>query len=384
MSLPKIALIGPSHPYRGGIAHYTASLYKALAELDAEPLLINFKRLYPDMLFPGKTQLDTSTAAISVPGQQLLDSMNPLSWYQSAKAIVASGAGVAIFQWWHPFFAPAYGTMIKHLRKHNIFSVFICHNVLPHESGPFTRILLKNIYRKVDHFIVQAKSEGTRLTTLTGQTEYSVYPHPPYDIFETKNPPSKLEARQKLGIRTESVLLFFGFIRAYKGLNILLEAFSRLENKQNATLVIAGECYEDPRKYQAQIDRLRIGDRVLFPNRYVANEELSTLFAAADVCVLPYLDATQSGVVQLSHALSTPVIVSAVGGIPEVVHDGQKGLLVIPGDVDDLVQKINRFYKENLESQLIYGIKSKNSHLSWMNLAKNICTFVTKNYIQTP
>ena len=363
----RIALVGPCHPFRGGIAHYTTSLYRALEDAGHQVQTYNFSRQYPDVLFPGTTQEDHSKAPFEVPNDQCVDTLNPVSWALTGWRIARTRPELTIIQWWHPYFAPSFGTIARIVRRGSGSQVvFLCHNVLPHESSIVDKRLIHWAFRSSDSFLVQADKERAKLRELIGyRPQIEVVPHPIYDVFAEEGGEVTLEdAREKLRLKGENILLFFGYVRPYKGLSILLNALPLLKTEKTQ-LVIAGECYEDKQKYLNLIRELRIEDRVLFLDQYIPNEDVRVYFAAADLVVLPYRSATQSGIVQVAYAFGVPVVVSAVGGIPEMVDDGETGLLVPPERPGQLAAAIDRFFREGLSDQLKEGIRRKREAFRW-------------------
>ena len=368
----KIAVLGPVHPYRGGIAHYTARLCRELIAEGHDVLVVNLSRQYPSALFPGSTQEDASEQTFDVPAERIVDSMNPLSWWRAAKRIREFEAELLVVQWWHPYFAASFGAVAFGAKARGVEVVFACHNVLPHESSPVDRILAGAAYRTADRFVVHADAERDRLGELLPAPQVSVHPHPVYDLFESEEPIERAAARNSLGLQAERVILFFGLIRRYKGLDLLLEAMPRVAEETGAHLYIAGECYDELSDYEDQIARLGIADHVTLDARYVANEEVPTLMAAADVVVLPYRHATQSGIAQVAYACGRPVITTAVGGLPDVVWDGETGLLVPPEDPGSIADAVRRFYEDGLAETLEAGVQSRVAQLSWAGLAEAI------------
>lgn len=364
----RIAVLGPVHPYRGGIAHYTARLCQELIAEGHEVLVVNLTRQYPSALFPGSTQEDSSEQSFDVPAERLVDSMNPLTWRRAAKRIAEFGAQTLIVQWWHPYFAASFGAIAYQARARGTQVVFVCHNVLPHESSPADKVLASFAYRSAHRFVVHADAEETRLGELLRDPFVSVHPHPVYDLFESEDPIDRFAARDELGLDADRVILFFGLIRKYKGLDLLLDAMPRIIAETGAHLWIAGECYDELSDYQNQIVRLGIAQHVTLDARYVANEEVPTIMAAADVAVLPYRHATQSGIAQVAYACGRPVITTAVGGLPDVVWHGETGLLVPPEDPDAIADAVAKFYAEELGELLESGVKKRVAQLSWGGL----------------
>lgn len=372
----RLALVGPAYPLRGGIAHYNASLFQALEAAGHRVRLYGMSRQYPGLLFPGKRQEDLSDDPIEARSEAVVDSIGPVTWAQTADKIRRFAPDAAVFQWWHPFFAPSFGTIARLCRRRGIAPVFICHNVRPHEATQLDDALLRYAYSATDRFLVHAKEEQARLTlALRGRSHrVEVAPHPVYDVFE----PTTLtrdEARAQLGLTAPLQILFFGYVRRYKGLDILLEALADIDLEFELT--VAGECYEDAEVYRRQIESLGLSNRVQFLDRYVSNEEVPVLFRATDVCVLPYRHATQSGIVQVAYALDTPVIVSRVGGIPEVVEDGVSGLLVPAEDSGALRSAVRRYFREQLRDALVAGVQKKRSELGWNRIVDALQALVS-------
>lgn len=363
----KFALIGPTHPLRGGIAHYNARLFHALRQAGHSVRLFGMSRQYPDTFFPGTRQEDLSEEAFKAPATLVLDSTDPRTWWGTFEAVRSARAEVVVFQWWHPFFAPCYATIAAMLQQWTDARViYLCHNVRPHEATLLDDLLLKIAYMPVGRFMVHAKQEALVLDRVLGRPpKVAVAAHPVYDIFKRPEGLDRQSARQRLGLTRPHQLLFFGYVRAYKGLQVLLEAMPSILERVDCELTVAGECYEDAEVYKRQIEALGLSGRVHFLDEYIPNEDVPVYFEAADVCVLPYRHATQSGIVQVSYALETPVVVSRVGGIPEVVDEGRTGLLVPPEDHAALAQAVVRYFEESMEAELVEGIQEKLHELSW-------------------
>ena len=368
----RIAVLGPVHPYRGGIAHYTARLCRELIAEGHDVLVVNLTRQYPGALFPGSTQEDSSEHTFDVPAERIVDSMNPLSWRRAARRVVDFDADLLVVQWWHPYFAASFGAVALQTRARGVQVVFVCHNVLPHESSPVDRVLAGAAYRTAHRFVVHADAERERLGELLSSPTVAVHPHPVYDLFETDEPIDRTAARKSLGVAADRVILFFGLIRRYKGLDLLIEAMPRIIAETGAHLYVAGECYDELGDYEDQIARLGVGEHVTMDARYVANEEVPTLMAASDTVVLPYRHATQSGIAQVAYACGRSVITTAVGGLPDVVWEGETGLLVPPESADAIANAVARFYKEDLRETLEAGVRNRVAQLSWGGLVEAV------------
>ncbi|MDH3214719.1 MAG: glycosyltransferase [Candidatus Krumholzibacteria bacterium] len=360
---PRVCLVGPVYPFRGGIAHYTTVLAQEFAK-DHEVQVVNFKRLYPSLLFPGKTQFDESGNPFTVESVRLIDSINPISFWQTARAIAAFKPDAVFFQWWQPFFAVAYGTTVLFLKRSSSARiVFLCHNVLPHESSPVDRILIKLGLRGVRHFLVHSEEDRRNLLTLNTDAVVSLHPLPVMDAFK-QGRYDRQAAKRELGL-SGRIILFFGYIRRYKGLDVLIEAFAESVQRLDSTLLIVGEFYESKQAYIDMIRKLGIEAKVVLVDRYVPNEDVEKFFVASDVVVLPYRSATQSAIVQVAYSFDRPVIVTSVGGLPDVVEDGLTGFVVPRDDPQKLCGAICKFFDEERGKRMEGDIARAKRRFSW-------------------
>jgi glycosyltransferase involved in cell wall biosynthesis len=368
----RICLVGPAHPYRGGIAHFTAMLAREL-RAGHEVQVVNFARLYPSLLFPGRTQFDESASALAVESLRVIDSINPLTWLRAARAVCAFRPDVVVFQWWQPFFAPAFRAMCGRIRAASRARiVFLCHNVLPHESSPLDRRLVKWALGGAHGCVVQAREDGTILSGLLPGARVEFNPMPVFDLFAPADAGvSRAGARARLAVGGR-VVLFFGLVRAYKGLATLLEAFARAGSRLDATLLVVGEFYDERKPYDEAIRALGIGERVRVVDRYVPNEDVPVYFRAADVVVLPYVSATQSAIVQTAFSFEIPVIVTAVGGLPDVVADGVTGFVVPPRSPDELAAAMIRFFEEDAGARMSAAIRERSGQFAWSGCVRAI------------
>ncbi len=353
-------------------------LYRALVAREHQVSLYSFKCQYPRWLFPGRTDRDPSALRLDAECEYTLDSLNPLTWWATAQAIRARRPDVLILQWWVPFFAPMWAVLARVARRVGIRVLFICHNVLPHEQRPWDVWLTRETLGLGDGFIVQSQDEKMRLLSLLPGRRVKVSPHPIYDMFADRAI-AQDEARRQLRLPQNSpVLLFFGFVREYKGLRYLLEAMPAIRTEfADVRLLVVGEFWQDKQTYLDQIERLDIARNVVVVDRYVPNEEVPVYFAAADVAVLPYTDVTQSGVVQLAFGSGVPVITTRIGGLPEAVEDGKTGLLVEPANSQVLAQAIERcFQTPELLNQLRDNVHAQANGESWRRLSETIEHFI--------
>ena len=367
----RFCLIGPAYPYRGGISHYNTTLIRRLSGRH-EVGAVNFKRLYPDFLFPGKTQYDESDTPYEAPSERLIDSINPFTWIRAGLRAARMRPDAVVVQWWHPFFAPAIVVICSILRLFRAGRIlFICHNVVPHETSPLDRILSWIAFSMAHAFIVQSGEDGGNLRALKKHARIEVHPLPLFDFFGSGSMGMD-EARNLLGEGGGRLLLFFGYIRPYKGLSHLVEAMGILKDRMEARLLVVGEFYEDEGPYRELVERLGIRDRVRFVDRYVGNEEVQPFFAACDLVVLPYVSATQSGIVQIALSLNRPVVVTRVGGLPEVVSEGRTGFIVPPADPRAIADAIVEFFEGGWGERMEPYFEEEKKRFSWEGLVSKI------------
>ncbi len=307
----KLAIIGPVYPYRGGIAHYTTQMAQKFSQAGHTIRVFSFHRQYPAFLYPGKTDKDNSRVTFQVEATYSLDPLWPWTWTETARQIAAFEPDVVIIQWWVTFWGPAFALLASHLRRKHIPVVYLIHNVLPHEPGMADSLLARMALSQACGFIVQTSREESRLRSILPKAQIKMCPHPNYDLFDGQSM-TREQARKLLGLRQEiPVALFFGIVRPYKGLHVLIDAIAMLRDQgRELPLVVAGEFWEDIQKYRDQIRELRLADLVTLDNRYIPNEEVGKYFSAADVFVAPYLGGTQSGVVKIAVSFGLPVLAS--------------------------------------------------------------------------
>lgn len=352
---------------RGGIAHYNALLYRALSiRHDVE--IVTFARQYPSLLFPGKTQKEEGgTEEFRVPSSVLIDSINPVNWIAVGRALRSRKPDLILFKYWLPFFGPCFGTIARIVKRGTRSKVlYICDNVIPHERRPGDRLFTKYAFGPADGFVVQSAAVERDLLALFPGARYEHVPHPVYHGFGAAVPAA--DARTRLAITARNVLLFFGYVRKYKGLGVLLEAMARLKNRLDVHLLVVGEFYDDEKSYRDQIRREGLADSVTVRSDYIPNDEVRYYFSAADAVVLPYSSATQSGIAQIAYNFDTPVIATTVGGLAEIVRDGQTGVLVPPDDPGALADGILRFFTSLDRTALRKQTREEKVKYSWDNL----------------
>ncbi len=366
----KVALLGPTYPHRGGIAHYTTLLARAFAKRH-ETALFSFRRLYPGFLFPGTTQLDRSGEALTPPvaPQPVVDSLAPWTWLEAGRRIRRYDPDILVVPWWHPFFGPSLGTAARAARPRGSARpkrLFLCHNVEPHEPAPLLRALAGYGLDAADGFLVHARAEAERLRARARGRPVRVHPHPTYDVFSA-SPPTRDEARAALRVSGRT-LLFFGYVRPYKGLADLLRALTLARPDSWDELLVVGEFYEPRSRYAEALAHPALRSKVRVVDRYVANEEIAAYVAAADVVALPYRSATGSGIAQVAFGGGVPVIATRTGGLEEVVENGVTGLLVPPSDPDALARAVERYFDESLGPRLREGVERARSRFTWESL----------------
>jgi glycosyltransferase involved in cell wall biosynthesis len=371
----RIAVVGPVHPYRGGIAHFTEMTVEALAARGHDVRPYSFSRQYPELLFPGKTQFaPDDDAPPEVRGaSQVIDTVNPVTWVQTALRLHRARPDAVVFQYWMPFFAPAYGLVARVLRRLGIPSLAVVHNALPHERHVGDVWLSRFFLRACDGFVVMSDAVRERLDGMR-RPDASVrqIEHPVYERFG--EPVARADARQALGLPGEGpVALFFGFVREYKGLHVLLEAMPAiLDAVPDLHLVVAGEPYEDADRYRQIIADRGIGDRVHWNEAYVPSDEVPLYFSAADLVVQPYVSATQSGVAQIAFHFETPMVVTDVGGLAEAVPHEEAGFVVPPRDPEALAAAVSRYVTDDWKERLTKGMRRQKERHAPERLAEAV------------
>jgi D-inositol-3-phosphate glycosyltransferase len=359
----KILLFGPAYPLRGGMAHFIAMLYTHLTKRGHDVSVISFTRQYPKILFPGKTQEESGDAGIPVPSTALIDSINPFNWIAEGLRLRKHNADLVISTFWIPFLAPSSGTLHALLRTKKTKTLTILHNLIPHEKRPGDIFLTRWLIRFTDYFIAQSASVEKDLLSLIPAAIYKRVALPMFDLFQDRIP--KAEARKQLNITDEKVIMFFGYIRPYKGLHVLIDAMKIVKQKMNIRLLVCGEYYGDEEKYRSHIHEAGIENGTTVFSDYIPNEKVHIFFSAADVVVQPYISATQSAIAQIAYFFSSPIIATSVGALPEVVINEKSGLIVPPNDPQKLASAILRFYDEQMEAKLTAGASEERKKYTW-------------------
>ncbi len=301
----------------------------------------------------------------------IIDSINPLNWYSVGKKIQKDAPDLIIYKYWMPFFAPCFG-LINQIAKNNkkTKSLVICDNVIPHEKRLGDISLTKYFFNTVDYFVLMSGSVKNDLFTIKASAKHKLLFHPVYSNFgEIVN---KDEAKKKLNISKSKNILFFGFIRKYKGLDTLIEAASLLKEKMDIGIIVAGEFYDNEQKYRDLIKEKSVENQLYLFNDFIPTSEVKYYFSAADVVVLPYKDATQSGIVQIANNFAKPIIATNIGGLGEVIKNGETGYLVERENPKQLADVIIKFYAENKEQDFVENVKKELDKFSWQKFADGL------------
>lgn len=363
----RITLLGPSHPYRGGIAQYTDSLYLALKKR-ADVDIVSFKRLYPAILYPGKSDKVEGVSEIKEKNQRfILDFLSVLSWNQAIREIQKNKPDAVIIAWWTFIWQPALGYIAWRLRKKNIKVIYLCHNVTDHEESWVKRKISSATIRIANGYIIHSQDEAKKLLQIKPSAKILARAHPIYTHFPEPN--KALTKRGRLD------LLYFGLIRPYKGVDVLIEAMDKLNDK-DVHLSIVGEVWGKDEKASLIKDIKSSPTNIDFDFRYINEQEAANYFSRADAIVLPYKSATGSGVVTLAYHYLKPVVATKVGGLKDVVLDGKTGWLVDPDSPSKLASVLQKLSREKVKGREKY-IKEYCKENSWGEMAKSIDNFIS-------
>lgn len=363
----KIIIIGSAYPLRGGgIATFNERLAKEFINEGFDTTIYTFSYQYPSFLFPGKTQYSSEPAPEGIPIKIKINSVNPFNWIKVGNELRKLKPNVIVVRYWLPFMGPCLGTILRRVKKnHHTKIICIADNILPHEKRPGDKMFTKYFIKPVDSFITMSEKVLRDLKQFAKDKPAKLVLHPLYDNFGAII--TKEEARKKLGISEEDkVILFFGFIRKYKGLDILLHAFKKVieEGKiKNLKLLIAGEFYEDEKNYEELLNDPVIKDHLILYTRFIANSEVKYYLCAADCVIQPYRSATQSGVTPLAYHFEIPMIVTNVGGLPSMVSDKKAGLIAEP-NAESLAKKIEEYFELG-EDFFLPFLKEEKKRFSW-------------------
>lgn len=369
--MAKVVIIGPGHPLRGGLATFNQRLATEFIRNQYDCSIYSFSLQYPSFLFPGKTQYTNEPAPKGITIYSVINSINPFNWIRIGNRLKKEKPDIIVVRYWLPFMGPALGTILRRVRKNKQTKIIcIADNIIPHEKRPGDKIFTRYFLKSCDAFITMSEKVMENLRVFQKDKPAQMVRHPLYDSFGEII--SKEEARNKLNINKEDpVILFFGFIRKYKGLDLLLEAMAdeRIGEKK-IKLMVAGEFYEDEKPYRELISKLNISDRLILRTDFIPDSEVKYYLCAADAVVQPYRNATQSGVTPLAFHFEKPMIVTNVGGLPALVPDGKAGIVVEP-DPKAIAEGILKFYQLG-ESRFVSDLRAEKQKYSWENLMNSI------------
>lgn len=369
----KIIIVGPSHPYRGGIAAFTDRLAAEFLAENVDVELYTFTLQYPSILFPGKTQYSDAPAPNDISIFRRINSINPLTWIKTAKEIKTKNPDIVIFAYWMSFFASCYAKMAKIIKRNKVSRcIGLVHNMMPHEQSILDRLFSPHFVKRMDAFVALSKSVLTDVSRLDKKSKPKYFsPHPLYDHYGDKE--DKVMAMNSLYMDNNyNYLLFFGLIREYKGLDLLLKAMSdkRLD-KYPLKLIVAGEFYEKKEPYLKMIDDLDINDKVIICDKYIPDEEVKNFFNLADMVVQPYKSATQSGVTQIAYHFEKPMLVTDVGGLREIVPNGKVGY-VVEAEPSKIADAICDFYDNERIEYFESNIIEEKKKYEWSKMTETI------------
>jgi len=376
----RLALLGPAPPFRGGIVTYLAMLARVFAARDHTVFWASFRKQYPKILFPGTEQEGETASWLQFPNTPRFIPWSPWSWWRTCRDLREQAPAAVVLKYWIPFFAPGYWAVTGWVRRHTAIRViYILDNVIPHEKYPFGAWLTRRALGQGHGFIAQSDQVRRDLFQLLPDLDPArviTSPHPVYDFGAPGRPrKSQAEARRALDLPAAAKLvLFFGFIKPYKGVMHLIDAAPLLKARYGDALqlLVVGDIYGDAQPYLDRIAEHAVDDVLTLVDGFVPDEVVEDYFLAADLVVLPYVSATQSGIVQIAYNYDKPVVTTAVGGLPEVVHEGETGFLVPPADPQALAAAVTRFFDENHAAAFTAGVTREKVKYSWDRLAEAI------------
>jgi D-inositol-3-phosphate glycosyltransferase len=371
MSKKKILIVGPAFPLRGGLATYDERLCREFIAQGHSCEILSFSLQYPKILFPGKTQFSADPKPNDIFIHSAINSINPLNWVMVGNKFAKQKYDLVIFRYWMSFMAPAFGTIARLLKKSGAKVIAITDNIVPHEKQFFDAAFTSYFLHACDGFLSMSKEVQVQAQALQPNKKVAYVAHPMYDMFGPAI--EKKLAKERLGLDPNfNYLLFFGFIRKYKGLNLLLESFAKLDRKQlKVKLIVAGEFYEASEPYLEQITQLGLSEDVVLKTDFIPNSEVANYFSAADMVVQTYLSATQSGVTQIAYYYNKPMLVTDVGGLAELVPTGKVGY-VCSQDSSQIANAISDFYQNQREANFVAGVSSEKAKFTWEYLTQEL------------
>lgn len=380
--MKKVVIIGSAYPLRGGLATYNERLARAYMDQGDKVIIHTFSLQYPNFLFPGKTQYSEGPPPKDLDIRVTINSVNPLTWIKVGKAIRREKPDLVICKFWLPFMGPCFGTILRLVRKDKKVKVIsIIDNIIPHEKRPGDRVFSNYFVNAVDGFITMSKAVLKDLDTFDSSKPKLYSPHPLYDNFGAQI--EKQEAKKMLGLDPAfSYMLFFGFIRDYKGLDLLIEAFADERFRSlPVKLIIAGEYYTNAEPYIELIKKHKLEDHILQRTDFIPDDKVAPYFCASDIVVQPYKDATQSGVTQIAYHFDRAMLVTNVGGLPEMIPDGKVGYVVEP-NAKEIADALVDFYRNGREQEFVPHVREEKKKYSWEKMLEaidEVCARVNKH-----
>jgi len=373
--MSKLIVVGPASPLRGGIADFNEALAKEIIKSGSQVELISFSLQYPSFLFPGKSQYKTNISENNeLKISSIINSINPFSWIKTANYIIAQQPSAVIFRFWIPFMGMSLGFIARRIKKKEIPVYAITDNVIPHEKRIGDHLLTNYFIKSCDGFITMSKAVFEDISLFNTQAKKVCLFHPVYNVFGDKS--SKSNSLKALDLTNGNYLLFFGLIREYKGLELAIEAMQDSKIKSlGIKLIVAGEFYADKEKYTGLINKLKL-DNIIIHDEFIPSDKVKYYFGIADAVVQPYISATQSGITQVAYHFETPMIVTNVGGLPEIVQDGKQGY-VCEVNSKAVANAILQLYasKEKVQN-LSDGVSKRKAEFSWKSFVKELLSFM--------
>ena len=366
----KIIILGTAWPYRGGLATFNERLARQFMSEGHEVEVWTFTLQYPSFLFPGKTQYTNEPAPKDLVIRRELNSCNPFNWIKVGKAVRKAAPDLLICCYWMSFFAPSYGLVSKMAQRNGKTKcVALVHNMIPHEPSILDKLFAPYFVKRQNGFVALSESVVKDIEAISHQHSAVSSPHPIYDHYGERM--TKEEACEALGLDAQKdYMLFFGLVRAYKGLDLLLDAFGKVKDSlPNLQLIIAGEFYEDEDKYRTQIADLGLTERVIIRNEFVPDGDLRKYFGAADLIVQPYKTATQSGVTQVAFHFEKPMLVTHVGGLGEIVHNHKMGYACAP-NAEDIAEDLKDYYQNKRQEAYTAYLQKEKTKYAWSNMTR--------------
>lgn len=367
----KIVIVGAAHPFRGGIAAFDERLAHQFILEGHDVSIVTFTLQYPSFLFPGKTQFSDAPAPADLKIERMINSCNPITWIKAGRHIRSIRPDVVIFAYWMSFFAPCYHVVAKCCGKCR--KIGLVHNMIPHEKNILDKLFPRFFIGAMDSFIAISESVRDDVKALAPDKKVAFSPHPIYDHYGPIAP--REEGCRALGLDAEErYMLFFGLIREYKGLDLLLQAMAQLPEEiggKRVKLVVAGEFYVNEQKYKDMEKSLGLEGRIVWHSRFIPDEQVRHYFNAADIVVQPYKSATQSGITQIAYHFERPMLVTAVGGLPEIVPDGKVGYAVNP-EPSAIASALRDFYENFDEKRFAAGLVEEKEKYSWSRFSATL------------